>query len=156
MEPFKLRKWRVPSGAFFTCARPGRSHGKGLEVAEKEIHRWVKGLHLEKGSVIVSLLGKKQNGMSEYRYYPFRGGWDPVTSHPTFQKWLDLEYPALGLLVIEHPTIDYEDVPPATRIAIGKDVVTHLKQGKTVVLVDSGGEARTDQVARLHMNLTEG
>lgn len=49
---------------------------------------WVKGLPAANLLYIVSLLGKKPNGYSEFSYYPFRSSKED-DDKPTFQQWLD-------------------------------------------------------------------
>src|SRR5215475_8886521 len=114
MEPYRLRSWRVTSGRLFTCGRPGRARFKdSAQVPEKVVHQWVEKLP-GPGTVIVSLLGKKKNGTSEFSFYPFRGGFDEVSRKPSFEQWLRDNHAGQGLSVHEHPTIDYEPVPADT------------------------------------------
>ena len=149
MEPYRLREWRVPVGRLFTCGRPGRSKWKDASrVPEKALRDWVQNLPEEK-LVVVSLLGRKPDGTSEYSFYPFRGGYDPPDeSVPTFEAWLAKHYPERGIVVREHPTVDFRQIPPETLQRAATDIGNLLQQGETVVLLDSGGETRTGAVCR--------
>jgi hypothetical protein len=70
-EPRNLRRWTTTSGRLFTCGRPGRgTYGtNAVEIGEDTIDRWVTGLPEGDPLHIVSLLGRKQGGMSEFSYY---------------------------------------------------------------------------------------
>lgn len=154
-EPHHPRKWRVPKGTLITCGRPGRSLGPDEPKVEKTvILKWVKGLKLPAGSVIVSLLGRKPDGMSEYSFYPFRGGFDPPSKEPLFQDWLAKEFPDLNLVVHDHPTVDFTAIEKQKYEAVAAAINAALDAGKTVVLVDSGGEQRTKHVCE-YMGLVE-
>jgi hypothetical protein len=155
MEPFRLRRWRVTSGRLFTCGRPGRSNWKdSARVPENIIHKWVRNLPAET-QVIVSLLGKKPNGTSEYSFYPFSGGFDdPTTGKPAFAEWLQTNFPERHMSVREHPTEDFAPVPKEVLAAVAADISYALSDGGTVVLVDSGGQSRTGAVCK-YMRLIE-
>lgn len=146
MEPFRLCEWRVPTGRLFTCGRPGRSKGTHLKtVPVTLIQQWV--LNLPPGKiVIVSLLGRKPTGKSEFSFYPFTGGLDPIPGLPTFEEWLAKHYAWRSIHVIEHPTVDMEEIPVSTAQRVAADILTCLKADYTVVLVDSGGFSRTGQI----------
>src|SRR5437870_1313191 len=82
LKPFRLRQWRAGqafgSVRFFTCARPGRTGNeasKSADVADEVVHRWVLGLP-GPHPAIVSLLGCKPGGPSEFSFYSFYGGFD--------------------------------------------------------------------------------
>jgi hypothetical protein len=103
----------------------------------------------EEKLVVVSLLGRKPDGTSEYSFYPFRGGYDPTDeSLPTFEAWLAKHYPERGIVVREHPTIDFQSIPQETLQRAATDIGNFLQRGQTVVLMDSGGETRTGAVCR--------
>ena len=152
MEPYKLRRWKRPgeksSLSFFTCARPGRSKGRSGKVEDAIVSRWARNLPGLPDTVIISLLGTKPDGMSEYAFYSFRGGWETDSRKPTFQQWLAEKHPELHLTVIEYPTQDFQPIPPDILERIGDDIERNLADGKTVVVVDSGGETRTRQVCK--------
>ena len=80
MEPHRLTRWRAPGFSadvqFYTSARPGRSYGKEAIVADSIVDEWVQGLPGRTGTTIVSLLGRKPKGTSEFSFDPFHGGWD--------------------------------------------------------------------------------
>lgn len=76
-EPINLREWkkrdssRLERGRLFTCGRPGRAtfERKKVSVPEHIIDLWVEGLPKATTLHIVSLLGKKKTGFSEFGYY---------------------------------------------------------------------------------------
>ena len=151
-EPFNLKRWKhgqSPNGRLFTCARPGRSQGKRVNRIEDGcVDRWVKGLPRSPQTVIVSLLGTKSRGRSEFICYSFRSEFDTAVGRPTFQAWLDGRHGSGQFRVIEHPTVDYKRIPADTLHGIEENILSQLKAGHTVVLIDSGGESRTGQVCR--------
>lgn len=155
MEPFRLRRWRRASDVtripFFTCARPGRSKSQVQRISDEIVHQWVNKLPGPNTS-IVSLLGRKPDGTSEFWFYSFYGGCDSLAEagrRLSFQTWLDKWHADRGIQVVEHPTIDLSDViPPETLAAIAADIDRLLAAGRTVILVDSGGTTRTGQVCR--------
>ena len=159
MEPVNLRRWRIglpPNGTghFFTCGRPGRSNGKEGRVSDDLVSAWISRLPGPK-TAIISLLGRKQTqeGLSEFSYYSFCGGFDTPSecrNLPTFQEWLDQRHMGLQILVREHPTIDAGPIPYERLRAIEMDIYDLLLQGRSVVVVDSGGADRTGRVCK-HM-----
>lgn len=98
----------------------------------------------------MSLLGEKQDGMSEFAFYSFRSEADVDRGRrPSFQEWLERFHADKSIVVFEHPTVDYADHIPEDRfVAIATDIVRLVAEGRTVVLVDSGGEQRTGEVCR--------
>lgn len=149
MEPYRLREWRVATGRLLTCGRPGRSKWKdAAQVPTKAIDDWVRNLP-EGELVLVSLLGKKPDGTSEFSFYPFRGGFDQTDANmPTFEAWLKDHYPERTIVVREHPTIDFRPIPRETLEHAGADTRDLLQMAKTVILIDSGGQTRTGAVCR--------
>ncbi len=120
------------------------------------IHQWVQKLP-QPNTVIVSLLGRKPDRRSEFSFYPFYGGFDTPAEQGdrlSFQEWLDAHHGDRGIEVREHPTHDFRPIPSATLEAISTDITEMLVAGKTVVLIDSGGEMRTGQVCK-HMGIVE-
>jgi hypothetical protein len=156
MEPFRPKFWKVSAGRLMTCGRPGRAEYKGAAlVPDAVIHEWVLALP-GPNTVIVSLLGKKPWGASEFQAYPFSGGFEPASDggrRPSFQAWLDAHHPALGIEVREHPTIDFRPIALNQREQIANEILELLAAGKSVVLVDSGGQERTGAVCR-HLKLS--
>ena len=153
-RPYRLRRWRMdtPRGPayLFSCGRPGRESSKDLAVSDDLVHRWVLGLRGPK-TAIVSLLGRKPDGTSEYSFYSFCGGWDTEAeraNRQTFQEWLETHHSSLGILVREHPTSYYGPIHSDTLDAVADDVGRLISQGYTVTIVDSGGETRTGKVCR--------
>ena len=53
---------------------------------------------------IVSLLGSKKDGYSEFQYYPFRSAKEEVDK-PTWQEWLD-QCCGDHFMIHEFPTVD--------------------------------------------------
>ena len=93
---------------------------------------------------IVSLLGQKRDGFSEYDYYPFQGSND-VGVEPTFQEWLDCRY-GHRFVVHEFPTVDATGLPLETVEQVGACLCRLLKDGMTVLLMNSAGAERTARV----------
>jgi hypothetical protein len=142
-EPYRLTQWRLPAphsgGRLFTCARPGRSKGTKAKVSDKQVHEWVCGLPAG-NLVLVSLLGQKKDGRSEWSFYSFhRDG-------RTFQDWLDCNCQGRAIKVIEFHTIDEQEVPSDVLTNVRDAVLMHVADHHTVVLMDSGGWVRVRQV----------
>jgi len=163
MEPYKLRRWKArstsESGEFFTCARPGRSKGRNTNVSDDLVHRWVRGLPGTTNTAIVSLLGRKQGpeGTSEFSFYSFYGRFDSPSERRgrlSFQEWLDHWHKERSIQVFEHPTYDFQHIPEEILAAVASEISALLSAGRTVVLVDSGGETRTKTVCK-HMGFME-
>jgi hypothetical protein len=113
------------------------------------VREWVAGLP-HGSSVLVSLLGRKDYGKSEFSFYSFRGGFDKPTERPnapSFSAWLEARYPGRFLL-FEHPTVDLKPVPEGTVQAVSDLLREQLRKSLTVILFDSGGYSRTGQVCR--------
>lgn len=146
-EPYRLREWSVSVGRLFSCGRPGRSEWRdALHVPDEVLRAWVQNLP-EGKLVIVSLLGKKPNGKSEYAAYPFRGECDPPDEgKPTFQKWLVTHFSDREITVREHPTVDYAPIPCETLREATAEIRAFLQKGATVVVMDSGGVSRSGAV----------
>ena len=106
---------------------------------------------------IVSLLGKKPNGTSEFSFYPFHGGFDdPGTQRgrPSFQEWLKKNYPDRHISVREHPTEDSCAISKEVLASVAADISQCLNAGETVILIDSGGQERTGAVCK-HLGVVE-
>ena len=161
-KPYNLKCWIVstPSGSahFFTCARPGRETGAWKQVPDQSVRVWVSALQkLGDNTTIISLLGRKPDGRSEFSFYSFCGGFDTPSERdgrPTFQEWMDQHFKAHHILIREHPTYDYGNICPETLDAVKNDIRELISVGHTVIVVDSGGETRTGQV-RKHMGAEE-
>ena len=156
-KPYMLRRWRTGATPncyyFFTCARPGRTGNPASKyacISDEMVHRWVLGLPGPK-TAIVSLLGRKPDGLSEFSFYSFYGGFDLPSEHPgrlSFQQWLAHWHEDLPILVCEHPTCDFKPIRPETLKAVASDMNNLLSGGWTVVLVDSGGQTRTGTICK--------
>jgi hypothetical protein len=163
IKPYMLKRWRLDTTHkplwFFTCARPGRSGNqasKAASVSDNLVHRWVLGLP-GPSTAIVSLLGRKPDGTSEFSFYSFHGGFDLPSDRPgclSFQDWLDKWHRSLSIVLREHPTCDFKPVPPETLKAVSSDIRELASAGRTVVLIDSGGVTRTGMVCR-HISAVE-
>ena len=161
MEPYKLRRWRRSSSPyqipFFTCARPGRSKSNTDSIPDSVVDKWVNRLPGGAKTTIVSLLGRKPNGLSEFWFYSFSSAIetpDERGKRPLFQEWLARRHGERGIEVVEHPTTDFKSIAPELLEAVSKQIDLLLSSGRTVVLVDSGGETRTSQVCK-HAGLVE-
>ena len=103
-EPFRLFRWKPKqgntSGRLYTCARPGRSRGRQVkQIPDDWVDAWVLGMPAREQLFIVSLLGSKDDGKSEFSYYSFRSGFEsPAPDHrPTLQQWLDTRHGLTGI-----------------------------------------------------------
>ncbi len=74
-EPINLREWKATDrskqrGRLFTCGRPGRaSYGREkVAVGDEIIDLWASGLPKTDVLHVVSLLGHKTTGFSEFGY----------------------------------------------------------------------------------------
>ena len=150
-EPMNLTEWkpRLPArqgGRLFTCGRPGRAtFGTDRSpVHENTIDRWAMGLPEAEVVHIVSLLGHKKGGFSEFGYYPFRSSKE-CEEKPTFQEWLDQRY-SRRFVVHEFPTRDREGLPRTVLEAVSSCVLDLIESDNTVVVVDSAGAERTARV----------
>ena len=153
-EPINLREWRPPAsaqfaGRLFTCGRPGRGtvgYGRARKpVDDGTIDRWVAGLPKAEVLHIVSLLGRKKNGVSEFDYYPFRSSHEHGTK-PTLQEWLDRRY-GQRFVVCEFPTVDARGIEDSVLDDVKRRVLSLLDKSFTVVIVDSAGAERTARVS---------
>lgn len=137
-----------PPARLFTCGRPGRaSFGRSRNpVSEKVIHAWVGGLPGAPEVHIVSLLGRKKDGYSEFAYYPFRSCRESGDK-PDFQGWLRQRY-GCRFVVHEFPTTDAQGVPADLLRAVVAKLHDLIRRGSTVVIVDSAGAERTSRVCR--------
>jgi hypothetical protein len=160
MEPYRLRRWRSRSNhlhKMYTCARPGRSKGRDGPVSDSMVDTWVIGLPGKVEVVIVSLLGRKPDGESEFSFYSFHGQWDEGPERRkklSFQEWINHRKYPRTVRVIEHPTWDFRPVPQETVEAVSADICVRLGEGLCVVLMDSGGETRTKRTCAF-MGFTE-
>jgi hypothetical protein len=140
-EPFRLKRWRIEgrgsSGQLSTCARPGRSKGtKQNSILDMVVSEWVRGLPGPE-TKIVSLLGRKPSGKSEFAFYSFFGVADTVeerSGRMSFQQWLDRWHHERAIHVIEHPTDDMTSIPTRILEAVSIDVLRLLREGNTVVI----------------------
>lgn len=130
------------SAKFYTCARPGRSKGSRGKVPDKLLHDWVNGLPTNNNVIVVSLLGQKPDGTSELSFYSFHD------KGQSFQQWLDQYHEEKAIQILEHPTCDFSPVPHEKLATAASDISKYLLEGRTVVLMDSGGQQRTGQVCK--------
>jgi hypothetical protein len=166
MKPFRLRRWRPRSSSqdvqFFTCARPGRSgksESRHAHVPDSLVHEWVRGLPGRTDIVIISLLGRKDgpDGVSEFSFYSFHGQWDSPAERVgrlSFQDWLNRYHKDRFIQVLEYPTYDFRRIERQTLDAVASDISDLLLAGRTVVLIDSGGQTRTGQICK-HIRFVE-
>jgi hypothetical protein len=152
LKPYMLRRWRIGGlDYFFTCARPGRTGNpvsKNSQVQDSLVRRWVLGLP-GPNTAIVSLLGSKPDGRSEFSFYSFYGGFDLPAENPgrlSFQQWVDKWHGCLAIIVREHPTHDFQGISNDVLEAVASDIRELLSEGRIVVVVDSGGQTRTGMI----------
>jgi hypothetical protein len=69
-EPLNLKEWPAPVGRLYSCARPGRGTNgrKRTSVETAVLRRWLRNLPAAGPLHIISLLGCKADGMSEFVY----------------------------------------------------------------------------------------
>jgi hypothetical protein len=157
MEPCKWREWAVASGRLFTCARPGRSQGKFvIRVPDRDVDEWLRGIEKKVGPrfVVLSLLGTKQDGTSEYSFYSFRGGSELDSGAPTMGEWIAKKHPELEVSVREYPTVDFEPIGEDVTSQVIAEIKAATGRGEAVILMDSGGEQRTGDICK-RMSLAE-
>lgn len=153
-EPVNLRRWhrgdqqKREQGQLFTCGRPGRG-ASGYGTARKPVDvsvivEWVNGLPQAEVLHIVSLLGCKKDGYSEFAYYPFRSALE-AGSRPTFQEWLHSHFER-RIVVHEFPTTDAQGIRRDVLASVTDRIRTLLRNHSTVVLIDSAGAERTKRV----------
>lgn len=150
-EPMNLREWSPRSDTFaggrlFTCGRPGRAvYGTAWrEVPIDVIDDWLSRLPQANVVHLVSLLGQKRKGDSEFFYYPFRSEHE-ADERPTFQAWLDERRPH-RFVVHEFPTTDMRGIPDEVLFAVTERVRSLLAAEALVVVIDSAGAERTARV----------
>lgn len=151
-EPINLTEWtsRTDRGhkrSLFTCGRPGRAiFGQNrLPVGCVIIDKWVEGLPGAEVWHIVSLLGRKKDGFSEFGYYPFRSAKEPGEK-PTFQEWFDQRYQYGRFIVHEFPTTDARGIPPDVAEAAKGCILELLESSRNVVVLGSAGAERTARI----------
>jgi hypothetical protein len=115
-----------------------------VDVGTEIIDLWEKGLPKADVVHIVSLLGKKRNGCSEFIYYPFQSSKESGTK-PTFQAWLNARYEQ-RYVVYEFPTTDRMGLHPEVLAGTKRLLIKLLANGQTVIVVDSAGAERTARV----------
>jgi hypothetical protein len=104
----------------------------------------VKGLPEAEVLHIVSLLGQKTTGFSEFGYYPFRSSEETGTK-PTFQEWLDKRY-GRRFVVHEFRTTDGRGIPRDRLQAVTRHALDLIENGSTVLVLDSVGAERVARV----------
>lgn len=118
-------------------------------ISDQVVDAWIAGMPSSTDEIIiVSLLGRKPNGLSEFSYYSFRGGFDKSEHRPgcpSWQEWLFERY-ASKYRLHEFPTVDTELIQEDIKRDVAKTILRFMQLGKTVVVVDSGGIGRTGSV----------
>lgn len=115
-------------------------------MPDEIIDKWIIGLPTASVLHIVSLLGRKTDGFSEFEYYPFRSV-EESGAKPSFQEWLNEKNPDQRYTVHEIPTVDH-GLPPDTVERVAKQVNGLLATNLTVIIIDSAGDTRTGQIAK--------
>lgn len=150
-EPCNLRRCKAVGtphpGLLFTCGRPGRSLGRTGDVSDEVVDCWVAGLPEANTLHLVSLLGTKEDGSTEYCFYSFRGSHEH-SAKPNFQEWLDIRHGIGRFRLHEYPT---KDAGPGSLSdeeieSIRAIIMPLIAAGGTVVVFDSFGSERTGQV----------
>ncbi|MEX2490474.1 MAG: hypothetical protein WD425_01800 [Nitrospirales bacterium] len=113
-------------------------------MAGTVIDQWTNGLPDADVLHIVSLLGQKTTGYSEFSYYPFRSSTEPGPK-PTFEEWLNVCY-SRRFKVHEFPTTDGRGIEKDVLRAASSLILECLGRGDIVLLVDSAGAERTARV----------
>ncbi len=142
-EPFRLIEWQMPGsypGSLYTCARPGRSRGTKGKVPDLLALEWAQGLPGVPKTCIISLLGQKPDGRSEFSFY------SSFNDAEGFDAWLNANATDRKFHVISYPTVDCKKINPCILTAIAADVTRLVSQGETVVVMDSGGSSRSGAV----------
>ena len=129
-----------------------------MAIPNHVVVSWVEGLPLSV-NVIVSLLGQKPDGSSEFKFYSHSVAAGSNGVLASFEDWIRALVPNRPLKVVEHPTIDMQPLSTDTLIKIGATVGGCLADGDGLVIVDSGGVTRTGAVcaylrAQRHPNAT--
>jgi hypothetical protein len=143
-EPYRLFEWRLPSPnqtSFYTCARPGRSIGKNQLVSNDLVFKWAKGLPNKNTITIISLLGTKTSGKSEFSFY-----WAFHDAN-SMAQWLNGQVHDRHFQIISYPTVDGTTMNQDIVDAAAQAVLEHTSNKTTVILMDSGGMQRTGAVA---------
>jgi len=110
-------------------------------VPDQLVLDWAYGLPGGPEIFIVSLLGRKPWGASEFSLY---SSFDDAKS---FQEWLNAIVSGRKLHIVNHPTIDLEVINLGVLAAAAVAVRRLVSERNTVVVMDSGGCTRTRAVA---------
>lgn len=145
-EPCNLKEWSSPIGRLFTCSRPGRAtYGtKKRPIPQDAIRSWINGLPAAPTLHLVSLLGWKKDGYSEFSYYPFRSEKE-ANAKPTICQWMDA-HAGRSIVVHEFPTEDRLPIAAENLEAATQAVESLVAAGAVVVVMDSAGSQRTGAV----------
>jgi hypothetical protein len=93
---------------------------------------------------LVSLLGTKRGGLSEFSYYPFRSETES-DEKPDMGVWMKARY-GDRFEVHEFPTVDRMGISAKQIDAISERIEDLLRAGEIVVVIDSAGAERTARV----------
>ena len=141
---------------FHVCP-PGQVEKQLGLGSDSIVDKWVKGLPGGAKTTVVSLLGRKPGGLSEFSFYSSSGASETPEERgkrPLFQDWLSQRHRDRGIEVVEHPTTDFKLLARELFKTVSRQIDLLLTSGRTVVFVDSGGVTRTSQVCR-HAGLVE-
>ena len=153
-EPHHFRRWKRAGTSepipVYTCGRPGRSLGSKGAVSDSTVKLWLRGLQTklpqQRPLAILSLLGTKPDGTDEHSFYSFR-------TSDGFVEWLGQNAPFD--VTLEHfATVDFQSVPRSLADSVGLAFEREQQAGRSVLILDSGGEQRTGAVCRM-IGLTE-
>lgn len=69
-------------------------------------------------------------------------------SDECIHAWVEGLPACSNIRIIEHPTTDTKPVPNDVLESVCLEVATLVREGRTVVVMDSGGESRVGQICR--------
>ena len=116
-------------------------------MQDRFVLEWARGLPGNPETYIVSLLGTKPDGRSEFSFY------SSFKDAEAFEAWLNTNVAGRRFHVISQPTTDCQEIDPAVLTTIAADVLRLISQGATIVVMDSGGHTRSGAVAN-HLGAT--
>lgn len=149
-KPYRWRLNGTDDLIFFTCARPGRTSAPAsryADVSDDVVEAWSLRIAGYAPITVLSMLGSKDNGKSEFSFYTFWGDDDPtaVGKRLSFGDVLAVVEPQITL--VERPTTDGLTLPQDNVDDLCALVKEMVATDRPVVLMDSGGEQRTGAIA---------
>ena len=130
---------------------PRAVEGERSAVPDNLVDKWVRGLPGIRPVAIVSLLGRKPDGLSEFSFYSFAGAFERPAERkgrPLFIDWLLRRHPACVDRVIEHPTTDFKRIDVSTLAAVAADIEAYLRRVERLCSLIQGARHEPDKCAR--------